>query len=55
MTLGLCSVDECPNSKTKLYGEECIQDARDPFVLPGYRVGSIMAGMSEHAQTDRER
>ena len=42
------------DSKAELYGGDCVQDARDPFILPRYRVSSGIVGMSEHAQIDEE-
>ena len=49
-----CSVNEHVNSKAKLYDDNCIQDTRDPFVFPRYRVSSVTVMMSERAKIDEE-
>lgn len=49
-----CSVNEHVNSKAKLYDDNYIQDTRDPFVFPRYRVSSVTVMMSERAQIDEE-
>jgi len=48
------SPKEHVNSDAELYGDNCIQDARDPFVLPRYRVRSVSARVSEPIQVDEE-
>ena len=42
------------NSNAELYGDNCIQDPRDPFFLPRYRVRSISARVSERTKVDEE-
>ena len=42
------------NSDAELYEGDCIQGARDPFVLPRYRIGSIRTRVSERLQVDEE-
>jgi len=46
------SVNEGENSNGELYDGTCIQDARDPLVLPRYRVGSVAVRMSERIRID---
>ena len=50
-----CSVNRNLNSDTKLDGNNRIQDASNPFVLPRYRVSSVIVRTSEHTQIDEER
>ena len=40
------------NSDTELYGDNCIQDAGDPFVLLRYRVSSVTIRINERTQND---
>ena len=47
LTLGLYSVNERIESNTRLYDDNRIQDARDPFVLLRYRISPAMVKMSE--------
>jgi hypothetical protein len=42
------------NSDAKLCGGNCIQYARDPFVLPRYRIGSARVRVSEPILADEE-
>ena len=47
LTLAYRSVSTDVNSKNELNGSECIQEACNPFVLPRYRVSSVVVRMSE--------
>ena len=42
------------NSNTELHGGNCIQDARDPFVLPRDSVCSVTVKVSERVQIKEE-
>ena len=37
-------------SNTELHGGNCIQDARDPLVLPRYGVSPVIAKVSERVR-----
>ena len=40
------------NPDGELYDGTCVQDARDPLVLPRYRVSSVAVKMSERIPID---
>jgi len=52
LTRALCSANEHIESNTELYGGDCIQDARDPFALPRYRVSPVTVRMDEFVQVE---
>ena len=54
LTLVHRSTNQNVNPNTELHGDEYIEDARDPFVLPRYRVSSVVVGVSECTQVDEE-
>lgn len=47
-----CSANEYVHSNGELCDGTCIQYARDPSVLPRYRVGPVAVMMSERVRTD---
>lgn len=49
------STNDNVNSKAELYEDSCIQHARDQFVLPRYRVGSVIVRVSGRTQIDGEQ
>ena len=43
------------NPKAELYGGNCIEDTRDPFIFPRYRVSSVTVRISESVEMDVRR
>jgi hypothetical protein len=54
LTWVLCSVNDHIAPNTELYGSDCIQDARNPFALPRYRVNPAMVKMNELVQVEEK-
>ena len=50
-----CGVSGNTQSNAELNDDKCVQDTRDPPVLPRYRVSSVMVRTSERTQVDEER
>ena len=50
LTWILYSANDRIESNTELYGGDCIQDGRDPFALPRYRVSPVTVRMDEFFQ-----
>jgi len=51
----LCTPNRHIDSGGELYDGKCIQNARDPFFLPRYRVGSVMTRVNKRIQVDDGR
>jgi hypothetical protein len=43
----LCNVSDRIESTAKLRYDDCIKDARDPFILPHYRISPVIVKMSK--------
>lgn len=54
LTWDHCSVDEQVYIDTELCDGGCIQDGRNRFVLPRYRVGPVMVRTGELVQAIKE-